>query len=291
MRKLSKKASTQKFVQVPEFSSDANNSGIESRRIMEQVDALAAALDAQANVLDEWREETVQLLLKSLLDEDEGIEITGDEYEDSTKIQDEVMVYVQALGAVIADRHQALTGQENNLIEYDVKRAILLATEGEGHSPEKTLQLLATRQEIKPEKGMGFARGFVAELRGLVTSLKAQVQDGHSRAQNELFIVQKQLDAIQKQLASQTKANAALEKEVSLFTSITNARVEYYRQLQQVSDTVASYEGPTDEATIANFGKDEKKLQHKIATAKSKRRYLDHLKSKPFLLGCNFVIS
>ncbi len=117
MRKIAKSAATQTFVQIPEFSNPPKG-GLQSHRIMESLDQLAAALDVQANMLDEWREKTIQFLLRPLVDEDEDVEITGDEYEDSTKTQDEVVVYVQALRTVIADRHDALTGQENNLVRH-----------------------------------------------------------------------------------------------------------------------------------------------------------------------------
>jgi len=234
MRTVSKRASTQTFVQIPEFPSNPPKGGLESRRIMEQLDALATALDTQANKLDEWREQTVQFLLRSLVDEDEGVEITGDEYEDSMKTQEEVMVYVQALRAAITDRHDALTGQENQLVAYEVKATLRLAKASEGTLPEKTLELLDLRAQVKPAKNLGSIRGIVAELRALATSLRPDAENGNVRAQNELSIVEKQLNATQKQFTEQTKATAALEKEVELFTNVMNARLEYYRQLQQV---------------------------------------------------------
>jgi len=113
MKRISKNAEIQAFVQIPEFPSSPPKGGIESRRIMEQLDALATALDAQANILDDWREQTVQFLLRPLVDEEDGVEITGDEYENSTKTQEEVMIFVQALRAVIADRHD---GTSDNLV-------------------------------------------------------------------------------------------------------------------------------------------------------------------------------
>ncbi|TVY73430.1 putative ATP-dependent helicase [Lachnellula suecica] len=279
MNRISKKATTQTFVEVPNFPSNPPKGGLESRRIMEQLDALATALDAQANQLDEWREQTVQFLLRPLLDEDEGIELTGDEYEDSTKTQDEVMVYVEALKAVIADRYDALTGQENQLTKYDVKNAIKWAKEGEGAFPQKTLELLAIRQQIKPTKEMGSVRGIISELRGLATSLRADAQNGNARAQNELSIIETQLHATQKQLADQLKASTALEKEIDQFISVMNTRLEYYKQLQQVSDMVAPYEGPNNETVLNRFLAEEAKLAQKLATAKSKRRYLVHLRA------------
>jgi E3 ubiquitin-protein ligase SHPRH len=245
---------------------------------MEQLDTLAIVLDAQANKLDEWREQTVQFLLRSLVDEDEGVEITGDEYEESTKTQDEVMVYVQALRAAIADRHDALTGQENQLVAYEVKTTLRLAKDGEGAFPEKTLELLNVRAQLKPKKEMGSIRGIVAELRALATSLRPDAENGSIRAQNELSIVERQLNATQKQFTEQTKVTAALEKEIELFTSVSNSRLEYYRQLQQISDSVAPYEGPNNERVLAKMLEEEEKLSRKIATAKSKRRYLDHLR-------------
>jgi E3 ubiquitin-protein ligase SHPRH len=278
MKKIAKRASAQTFVQIPEFPSNPPKGGLESRRIMEQLDALGVALDAQANQLDEWREKAIQFLLRPLVDEDDGVEITGDEYEESTKTQDEVMVYVQALRAVIADRHDALTGQENKLVEYEVKTALRFAKEGGGAFPEKTIELLGIRQQLKPPKDMGFVRRIVADLRALAISLRTDAENGSLRAESELMLVEKQLKTTQKQLAEQTKAIAGLEKEVESFASVMNTRLEYYRQLQQVSDMVAPYEGPNNTKILDKWLKEEEKVSTKIAQAKSKRRYLLHLK-------------
>ncbi|KAH8646058.1 SNF2 family N-terminal domain-containing protein [Tricladium varicosporioides] len=278
MNKISKKASTQSFVQLPEFPLKIPKGGIESRRIMEKLDLLAMALDAQANQLDEWREQTIQFLLKPLVDEDEGNEITGDEYEESTKTQDEVMVYVQALRAVIADRHDALTGQENKLIEHEVKISLKLASEGRGAAPQKTIELLKARDAIKPPRGMGSIRGIVSELKALYNTLRVDAENGINRAQHELAIVENQLTTTHRQLTWQTKATIKLEKEIELFTKLMNARVEYYRQLQQVSDMVAPYEGRNNDMVLTKMQQEEEKLTHKVAAGKAKRRYLIHLR-------------
>src|SRR5436190_16417110 len=120
MSKISKKACTQAFVQIPEFPSNLPKGGIESRPIMEQLHELGIALDAQANQLDEWREQTINLLLKPLVDQNED-ETTGDEYEESTKTQDQVVILVQILRTVVEDRYNALTGQENQLVNNEAK--------------------------------------------------------------------------------------------------------------------------------------------------------------------------
>ena len=47
-----------------------------------------------------------------------------------------------------------------------------------------------------------------------------------------------------------------------------------------LSDAVTPYEGPNNEKLIVKMLEDERKLAHKIASAQSKRRYLEHLKAE-----------
>ncbi|KAH8598130.1 E3 ubiquitin-protein ligase [Bisporella sp. PMI_857] len=278
MREVSRKASTQSFVSIPEFHTSPPNGGIESRRIMDDLDSLAKILDAQANIIDEWRESIIQFLLRPLVDEDEGLEITGEEYEESTKTQDEVMAFVQALRAVVADRHEVLTGQENYSVKQEVKTALTLAKDGDGPCPEKTIALLRIRAELRPVNTMGSVRGIVAALRALVQTLRIDAEMGNTRAQNELSIVEKQLDITQTQSSKQAKATTGLEKELDLFTTLMNARLDYYRQLQQLSDSVAPLEDSVDQNILPKMLEDEESLSRKIAAAKSKRKYLEHLR-------------
>ena len=277
---VSKRASSQAFTVIPEFKSDVRNAGLESRRIIEQLELLASSLDTQANTLDEWRERTVQLLLRPLVDEDEGLEVTGEEYEESTKNQDEIFCYVQALRAIISDRHDSLTGQENKLIHFETKTALRMAKEGEGAYPEKILELLELREELKTPKEMGSVRGIVAELRALATSMRPDGGNGSARVLAEISIVENQLAKTQKQLSQQTKVTGALEKELELFTNVMNTRLEYYRQLQQVSDSVAPYEGPVNDQVLESMLNTEVTLSKRIATTKAKRRYLEHLRQE-----------
>lgn len=280
MNRVLKKAETQSFVQIPEFSSNAPQGGLESRRTIDQFNTLASALDAQANVLDEWREFTVELLLRPLVDEDDEVEITGEEYEQSTRTQDEVIVYVQALGAAIADRLDVLSGQENKRVQQEVRTTIQLARRGEGAFPEKTLELLNEREQIKPSKNLGSMRGIIAELRALVTSLRSDAESGKGRATVELTIVETQLALAQKEMSKQNTAAVALEKELETFRNLMNARLEFYRQLQQVSDTVTLYEGPNNDVTAIKMLNDEEKLEKRLAVLRSKHRYLVHLRQE-----------
>lgn len=71
----------------------------------------------------------------------------------------QVYVYVDALRALIADRHDIVTGQENELIKHEMLVALKQAKDGQGHSPELLKQLLSIRNKLKPSKDLGSVRG------------------------------------------------------------------------------------------------------------------------------------
>ncbi|RKF56708.1 putative ATP-dependent helicase [Erysiphe neolycopersici] len=279
MKRVAEKAQFGTWTEIPEFSMGSFEKKMENQNYHDSLSEIARALDSQAIVLKEWRETTIETLLHSLVDEDSGKENTGNEYDDSTKVQEEVMVFVQALRIAICDRHDVLTGQTNNLIRDEVKTAIRLAKNGQGVFPEKTLMLLGLREQIKP-KTKSSVRGLINEIRSKFNSLKQDAANGSLRAQKEILVVEKQLKDIQNQMSDQLKVTAALEKEVELFTVVMNTRVEYYRQLQQISDMVSIYDGPTDEKTLVRMLGDERNLIEKIDTSKSKQRYLCHLRQE-----------
>ena len=271
MTKLSQKAAGQTFTEVSELAV-SHDKGIESSRIVDNLEVLYGELNQQANVIDEWREHAVQLLLKPLVDEEDEVETTGEEMIDAVQIQDELIVYVQALRAAIADRHDAMTGQTNELVSYEAQTSIRLAKDGEGPMPEKMLAMLQLRSEIKPQIADTSMRGAMSELRSLVTKLRNEPNQT-DRVRVELKLATKHLQETQDALNEQTKASTALETEIESFTTTMNARLAYYRQLQSVSDSVAPYEGSKTEETVARMLQNEEDLSRKLAVAESKHRY------------------
>lgn len=272
-------AENQSFVVIPE-SQPAGKSGIESRKIAEAFEEICGALDEQANQLDEWREHVIQLLIKPLVDE-ETDDITGEEYEQSTREQDEILVFVQALRAAISDRLTAVSGQKNFLVGHETKVARKFAEEGNGPSPEKLLELLDVRDQIRPpfdeKDSLSSLKGVVSELRSLIVTLKNHGSN-NTRTVNELGLVQNLFKQTQSQNTAQWKAATAMEHETERFTDTLNARLDFYRQLQAVSDTVTDYDGSIDAGALEQAAKSEDALQKKLATTESKHRYLVHLK-------------
>lgn len=271
---------------IPDMKEPEEYTGIESRKILDKVAEYCHAMNVQAAQFRELRKKMADLLSQALIDEDEGVELQGDEYESSTKHQDEMYAYMEALRALCADRNEAITGQENMLIKQEMKQFLRLAKEGEGPAPELMLQLLAEREQKRVKvKDYGSLRGITAEIRQLVISLQWQEGNGHARAGHELAIVERILKHVQQLGAGQTKALNALEQEVNQFRDTMNSRLDYYRALQRISDTVAPYQEenlgkPLSEKDYMGFKIEEDKWQQKIVSLSAKMRYLVHMKTE-----------
>lgn len=89
MCRVSDMVKAKSLVSIPETSPLNNQGGIECRTVFETLDRLIATMRNQATQVNEWREKTIELLLLTLVDEEET-DLQGDEYETSTKQQDEV---------------------------------------------------------------------------------------------------------------------------------------------------------------------------------------------------------
>ncbi|KAL4812232.1 SNF2 family N-terminal domain-containing protein [Aspergillus spinulosporus] len=285
VKRIKEKAERKDFVAIPEMKLHLYSKGLESRRVFERLQDFCDMMNDHAAQYKEWREKMVKLLSQALIDQEEESELEGDEYEKSTKHQDEMYVYMEALRASFADRHDALTGQKNVLIAHEVKVAISQAQKGEGPSPTLYLEVMKRRNEVKPGPDLGSLRGAIAELRSLGSSLEWQANDGSTRARAELEILTKALKNVTDMSTEQTKIASNLEKEVEMFRDTMNNRLEYYRQLQQISDTVAPYDEesagkPLDRRLFAEKLEQEKAMDEKISSLKAKGRYLIHLRDE-----------
>lgn len=269
------------MVHIPSIGLGKDHGGIHVRAAYERVTRLLATANDQAKHIMVWRSKAIELLTLSLVDEDDS-DLQGNEYEISTKQQDEVYVYVDAFRALVSDRHDILTGQENILIDHEMNLILREAKEGRGHSPQLTIQLLEQRRTLKPEKAPGSVRGSISELRELKTKLRASVEQSNARAAAESLIVSSILQRLHQINLEQSKITSVLDKEVELVKETMNLRLEYYRQLQAISDTVAPFEEEMDdesrEEALTKKMESEERMRARIATLRSKGRYLEHIR-------------
>ena len=89
MSKVNESVKAKSLVRIPEISPLKVGGGIESRMVLEKLENMIVIMQNQAAQINEWRNKTIELLLLTLVDE-EDTDIQGDEYETSTKRQDEV---------------------------------------------------------------------------------------------------------------------------------------------------------------------------------------------------------
>jgi E3 ubiquitin-protein ligase SHPRH len=285
MKAIREKSYQKQYVNIPKMKPQLYSKGIESHRVLDKLEDFCEDMNNHAVQYDEWRQTMIKFLSQSLIDQEDESELEGDEYEKSTKHQDEMYVYMEALRAMFADRHDALTGQKNVLIAHEVKSGIVQAQRGEGPSPQLFLQMMDTRSSIKPNSQLGSLRGIIGELRSLATSLEWQANGGSSRARAELELVTLVLQNASQMASEQAKVAANLEKEVEMFRDTMNNRLEYYRQLQQISDTVAPYDEssagkPLDETVFSAKLRQEEGIDEKISALRAKHRYLIHLRDE-----------
>ena len=278
---LQQRSKTQSFAQIPELSLGVAYTGLETRHFVPKLEELCSVLNEQANHLETWREALITLLLRPLVDQ-EDVEIEGDEYETSTKQQDEIYVYVEALQALVADRNEAITGQHNNLIEHEMKLALEQAVAGNGHSPELKKELLSARLRLRADEQLGSLRGLLTESRVAKNSLQAR--EVNSRTTTELAIIEFTLQELNRILREQLSSVSNLEREMDIFKQTMNARLEYYRALQHLSDIVVSHDERFDADTLAVTLEDmkvkEDRLQAHIAVLQARGRYLVHLRQE-----------
>jgi E3 ubiquitin-protein ligase SHPRH len=242
-------------------------------------------MNAQAKLIEEWKHKVTELLLKPLVDKDEdNVKTTGDEYEDSTKSQDALNAYLDALRAIVADRSTCITGLSAPLIDQEVASVFREARAGRWTPPEPLLELLTQRNRLKQKHDdLLSVRGLLHEIRGIETAL--DWQDGSTRAGAELQIIRgqaKQLAIIAKE---ETELLTRLEEMIELFSTTMNSRLDFYRQLQVISDTVAPYkeddwDETLDEAALEAATRRQEAQNKILAALKTKNRFLLHLRDE-----------
>lgn len=293
MRKIQTLDQNDNFTRIPDLKDLESFGGISNRRIVEKSDNLFDIIREQTKVLADWRKKMAQYLLKPLVDEDEGIETTGDEYEDSTKLQDELYAYFDACKAMQADLNHYITDEDTPLIDHEAKvlvkaaknllnKDIIDEVKVQVHAPELTLELFAIRNKlIERRKELGSVRALIQEARSIETSL--QGHESGPRAMEKTF-VHRHLVALQSVFSSFTKTLEALEKEVDLFRVTQNHRIEFYRQLQELSDAVRPHKEELDDtldlATLEAVTDREEQQSNSLDKLKTQNRYLLSLREE-----------
>ncbi|KAF1971468.1 hypothetical protein BU23DRAFT_556001 [Bimuria novae-zelandiae CBS 107.79] len=283
MRKIADLRAQHQNMYLPEVE---DLGGIESSNVLEKLDTITQVINSQSTKLKEWRNKIIEILTMSLVDSEEEKETTGDEYETSLRVQDELYVYIQAFRTLVADMTTAVHGTEDTLVNHEMEQAVRQARDEDitkrGHAPDLLLQLAQERAQLRPKPQQGSLKGVVASARQVTTTLQYRAEAADKRAAAELAIAQKYLAQVQEMFSTKTELTTELEKELEQFRLTMNLRLEFYRQIQHISETVEDYKDEMDETfdhrafTLQSVQIEARRV--KIQRFKVKQTYLNNLR-------------
>ncbi|CCM02285.1 uncharacterized protein FIBRA_04372 [Fibroporia radiculosa] len=270
--------------------------GIRSAALMEEAnEIIEGLLNEQSALLWQWRQKLIVLLTQSLTANNQDAD--GQEYARSLETQGEAEAYLQAYAALLADRREALTAERTLLATHDVREKFSRHTKaaqkaagavfedvvmvpleplGEEHNlPEHEVLLRSLNEERKvlleefdPQRAV---KSVMVDLHNIAARIYKQDDP-------EGFLIRDAVKRLRTLLADQAKLMDRLQADLGQLRKAFNERISYFRQLQEISDTVAeaAWEGDVADA-IVNIHTENRDLETKINTNRARQRYLDYL--------------
>ncbi|KAI6007072.1 SNF2 family N-terminal domain-containing protein [Pisolithus albus] len=266
--------------------------GIRSTHLFDEAnEIIEEQLNEQTTLIWQWRTKIVTLLTQNLSNVDDQAD--GEEYARTLDTQGEAEVYMQAYAALLADRREALLAE----------RTLLAAHESREKKKRRTNAALAARArreedddleipddiEVQPQHE-DLHRSLKDErtdlrllfngraLKSILVDLLAVVAGIRNNDDPEKVIAGDGVKTMRGLIASQTSLMDKLDADLQQIRKTFNERIMYFRQLQDISDSVIDVEWEGDIRDAMNTCDTEyEDLGRKIATGRARQRYLDNL--------------
>ncbi|KAI9456133.1 SNF2 family N-terminal domain-containing protein [Lactarius psammicola] len=246
--------------------------GILSTHLLEEADELIdRVLNAQSRVLWEWRTRIYNLLTQRLTASNDGGEADGQEYSRTLETQGEAETYLQAYAMLLADRREVLSAERTILAQNQASQTPELLTEDIELQPEHEIlkgELMRTRKALL-EKFMGRA------VKSIVVDLTAVVAKITKDDDPEKILAKEGVSSLRQFMLAQATINNQIEADLALFRKAFNERILYFRQLQEISDSVREAEWGNVDAELAlrNNSAAQAELERKINTGRARQRF------------------
>ncbi|ESK91489.1 snf2 family helicase [Moniliophthora roreri MCA 2997] len=268
--------------------------GIRSAELIEEFHEIVEnVLNEQTTLLWQWRTEIYNLLTQKLSSgaDDEGDGADGHEYERNLENQGKAEVYMQAYAALLADRREALMNERTLLAAHNVKEtkqrktraamnaagladdAVVIPDDIEMKPEDEVLhkQLSDTRKELLALLEGRAVKSIMVELSGALTRITRD--DDPERP-----LLKQTVTDLRRLIQQQQQMLDKLDVDLGAFRKAFNQRVLYFRQLQEISDSVAEVEYEGSRALALEEAKKEKEdLDAKINRSRAHQRYLGNL--------------
>ncbi|EPY50316.1 ATP-dependent DNA helicase, variant [Schizosaccharomyces cryophilus OY26] len=294
-----KQFSRKNFVVLPKLPKASSKGTILSYLVVEDYEQLREQLNLQAESLVKFRDRLIYLMKLPLLDQES--DPTGDEYEESLNAQSEISYCIDVYRQMISDRVAAIDGtintfvsHETELEKYKLLENIENAQEiGEKETEErnkKYMLFFEEREEARPK----------TNEYGTFENILARLADalGRSNTSSEYTIAQRLFEQLNEVTKDQSKTCRKLEKELSLIQLTYNMRIDYYKHLQEISDSLIPPTAPKVSQSQASYIKMEQKDLFESALRHAEEKYNKKLeeeeqssKSKPASESLDEMIS
>ncbi|KAG2135375.1 SNF2 family N-terminal domain-containing protein [Suillus bovinus] len=265
--------------------------GIKSTHLFDEAnEIIELALNEQTALLWEWRTCIYALLTQKLAANNDQAD--GEEYSRALETQGEAEIYMQAYAALLADRREAISSERTLLAAHDARehksrqtkaaaRAAARAMSEEFEIPEDIEvqpQHEVLHRDLTEQRKDLHDQFSGRALRSIMVDLSAVAARIASEKDPEKVIAKDGVNSLRTLIAQQVALMDKLDADLSQLRKIFNERILYFRQLQEISDTVTEvlWEG-TVELAMEECAAERMELEGKINTSRARQRYLDHL--------------
>lgn len=241
-------------------------------------------LNEQTQFLFEWKDHIIELITQDLISEAEADD-DKTPYERAVEVQLECEAFLKGYQSLLADRREALIAE----------RTLLAAAENREDKTRKTAAASkAQKQVVKkaPDEDSAIVAALDKGRRALTGGLNGRalktsivllsnlVKDtDEDKHPEEVAIAKHELARLKKVLAVQTKQMDRLEKQLAPIRKTFNDRIEYFRQLQAINDSVAAveWEEETLEDAILVCVTEHTAAERAVNTRLARQRYLNSI--------------
>lgn len=255
-------------------------------RLEEADDFIEVVLNKQSAVLTEWRGQIIALLVEKMTPGDD--EADGQEYQRALDSQVEAEARMQAYTALLADRKECLINERTLLAAHDAREKHLRNTRAAAKAAQALDNFgIEITEDAKTEQET-LLLGLNMERKALVQAMNGRalksIQVGMNSAVNSMRknsakeYAQELVAQLRELISTQEEMNAILEADLARIRKAFNERVQYFAQLQEISDSVADpeIEGRTDDA-IEGCRAELVVLSAFINERRARYRYLSNL--------------
>ncbi|GAC92570.1 predicted ATP-dependent DNA helicase [Pseudozyma hubeiensis SY62] len=267
--------------------------GILSHESYDGLTQIVDLLNRHAEVLFKWRDSIVVRLVRAV-NRDVSLEREDDDqYQENLDTQAEAEVLLEMYRPLLSEREKILKGSvavgatDKPRLFKEIEAAVRVARQNSlrGIVPDDAADeelLRVQQQQLEQFKNLDQERQSVS-LSGPLVSLSDEAEhlkglrDNSFRAEESALARQAHLEARRIATEQMKHLEKLRNEEKLLLTSLFNARSQYFKEIQVISDTVRDPLFVDLEKTIRATQKEEADLISKVDELERRLRYLTHL--------------